>query len=455
MRRRDFLRGAAAGAAALAAGPVLAATSYWSGERAIPAPVIPSPDIDISNGQSNMSNNYRSIGELGFNLQQQTVFGLKTSAMPGTIIPGPLSTGGILTREWGRIIGITPYGARDVISVGRAAAFAEQLLRVRAGITPVPILELCHAYPACTWLVCNNPDGAKLAPGGASWSCLEIGVAKVDEITAAGKIAAPRWRSVAYEQGGSNPDDPAQKVADLDAMFAAYDALGVLPANFPMFFLFQGLPSNWTNYNVARSLYETIPYCRANANGCSWMVAPIHAWPYNGGSNVHTDRYGTCRVGEMLAYARFVFYSEGLGKYLPLQLSLTAPLSVSGQVITVPWDRPSGHDYAAGTLSWQNDPDDGIKDWPQRGFHVFRGGQELTVSDAAIGGMTTPLTIAETLHPGDALEVSYAYYGPGGPDPGTCSGVGGNLAMQGPDSVLFPGKKLTAWAMPFLATATV
>jgi hypothetical protein len=85
---------------------------------------------------------------------------------------------------------------------------------------------------------------------------------------------------------------------------------------------------------------------------------------------------------------------------------------------------------------------------------VKRGGTDLTVTPT-IAGMTVQLAIAETISAGDTLEVSYSYYGPGGPNPGVCSGVGGNLTMNGPPSVFYAGKTIDAWAWPFVETVTV
>jgi hypothetical protein len=69
--------------------------------------------------------------------------------------------------------------------------------------------------------------------------------------------------------------------------------------------------------------------------------------------------------------------------------------------------------------------------------------------------MTVRVAVAETLRPGDVLEVSNAMYGPGGTNPGANSGIGSNLAMKGPHSVLFTNKTIDAWSWPFLENVTV
>jgi hypothetical protein len=147
--------------------------------------------------------------------------------------------------------------------------------------------------------------------------------------------------------------------------------------------------------------------------------------------------------------------------WTPLWRPLTGgAITRSGQVVTVPFARPAGPDFAAGVMSFQSNADDGIKTWPQNGFHVKRGGTDLTVAPT-ISGMNVLLTITEAINAGDALEVSYCWYGPGGTNPGISTGVGGNLVMRGPPSVLYPSgwngvaKTIECWAWPFIETVTV
>jgi hypothetical protein len=72
-----------------------------------------------------------------------------------------------------------------------------------------------------------------------------------------------------------------------------------------------------------------------------------------------------------------------------------------------------------------------------------------------ISGLNVLLTVTEPLISGDGLEVSYAWYGPGGVITDPVSGVGGNLVMRGPASDLFPGRTIDAWAWPFIETIIV
>jgi hypothetical protein len=445
-----------------------AGMNFNSGQRLIPPQAV-SPYIDLTYGQSNITNSYPQLGDYLTKMLQQSVYGLHTWAVPGTATPGPLGPSGILTAEWRRIDGITPYRTTDAISVGRAAAFVEQMLRINKGLALRPILEACHGYPGCTWQICSKPKGMGLHSGwtvpyignpGTPWQCLEIGIRKIAALTSRGILNNPFWRSVCYEQGGSVPDTAKRKDQDLDDMFTSYDDEAVFPAGFPIFFVHQAGLSNDTNLVSKPSGFEVINYCRRNTNGRSWFVTSIYQWPFDGLSNVHTDKRGTFRVGEMVGYARYVFYTERLNAYRPLWLSLTTPTSISGQNITVHLDRPSGRDFASGVISYQNSYNDGIKDWPKWGFHVRRNDIELTVTPTIIGPLTLNLAITETLHSGDQLEHSYALRGPGGTNPGNFGGCGGNITMIGPISPVFfadspPGNTINAWLTPYVETITV
>jgi hypothetical protein len=215
--------------------------------------------------------------------------------------------------------------------------------------------------------------------------------------------------------------------------------------------------SNWGTYTFART---NAPGRGGPFSGRVFATGPSAQWQFVGTDNIHTGDYGTARWGEIEGYARHLVQDRGV-LWTPLWRPLSGgAITVAGQTITVPFARPAGPDFAAGVMSWQSDPVDGIKVWPQNGWHVKRGGTDLTVTPT-IAGMTVQLAIAETLAAGNALEVSYGWYGPGGPNPGPNSGVGGNLVMTGPPSVLFPNgyngsaRTIDAWAWPFTETVTV
>lgn len=405
------------------------------------------PSVHISYGQSWRSNGYPSFGAFGWNPPRSLLACHTSNVGRQPAQPGPLpNSAGIWLP--GTIDGVTPYAPPDAITIGRCAVLAQQRLRRTAGMPQSPILEFCAAYPASSWTL---GQGGGLRPGGTSWTNMLKVIAVLEAMPATGLLRQVNFRSVGYTQGGSAVDTAERKEAELAAMCRDFDRLD-LPGTRtrPLDFYFE-LPAPVSNARTYhRSAWGTYAFCRANANGRSWGVTPWYQWPFNGVSNIHLNAYGTARVGEMEGYAKFVREDEngGLGHYYPLWRSRSKPIEIRGQTILVPFDRPSGAGFARGALAWRSEPNDGIKIWPQYGWHVRRGDSELTVTPS-INDLTVALSVAEPLRRGDRIEISYAFYGPGGPNPATCSGVGGNLMMGGPPSPLFASKSINAWAWPF------
>jgi hypothetical protein len=306
---------------------------------------------------------------------------------------------------------------------------------------------------------------------GQSWNNMTTVLTQAQAAMPYHHAAGIVWSSVGYTQGSSsNADSTSQKQADLDDMIRHFDLLGP-----PMVFYF-GLPAPTSGAvsipSYALGEWATYLYCRVNAvgqggtySGRVFPTGPSYPWQFSDDTeayfgNIHTDPYGTSRWGEIEGYARWLWQDKGIA-WTPLWRPLTGgAITRSGQVLTVPMARPSAPDFAAGVMSFQSsNADDGLKVWPQYGWHVYRAGVELPVTPS-ISGMNVLLTVGPTINPGDALEVSYAWYGPGGPTPGVMTGVGGNLVMQGPPSVLYPNgwngvaKTIDAWAWPFAETVT-
>jgi hypothetical protein len=303
---------------------------------------------------------------------------------------------------------------------------------------------------------------------GVSWNNMLPILAAVK--TGAGVFPTPSYTdvlfsSVGYTQGGAADGTNAGKVQDLTDMVVEFDKLALNPVPLKFYFCLPAQVSNQTVFNDSNQ--GTYTFCRTHAPGMGgtysgrvFATGPSYPYQFNGGDNIHTGDYGSSRWGEVEGYARWLVQDKGIA-WTPLWRPLTGgAITRTGQVITVPWARPAGPDFASAVMSWQSDPNDGIKVLPQYGFHVRRNNIELTVAPT-ISGMNVLLAITETLHAGDTLEVSYAWYGPGGPNPGISSGVGGNLVMRGPPSVLYPhgwqgvAKTIDAWAWPFIETMTL
>jgi hypothetical protein len=298
---------------------------------------------------------------------------------------------------------------------------------------------------------------------GTSWKNMLTVLGQFQTVLPAGKLLAANFKSMGYTQGGSLDGTPAGKIADLTDMLTKYDALNLPGQGTTGARYYLGLPSAISTAVIANDSEEaTTTFLRTNAPGAggtwsgrAYATSPSYAWQFNGLDNIHTGDYGTARWGEWEGYVRYQVQDLGVS-WTPLWRPLTGgAITVSGQDITIPFARPTSTDFAVTPMVMQSDAQDGIKVWPSNGFNVRRSGAFLTVNNVAISGMYVVVTVGQPLSPGDVLEVSYAWYGPGGTNPGPSSGVGGNLVMPGPASVLFPGKTIDAWAWPFLESITI
>ena len=297
---------------------------------------------------------------------------------------------------------------------------------------------------------------------GTSWTNHTTILNKVPQVFPTQFYQSPLFKGVGYTQGAGGDNTRAGKIADLTAMLTLYDAKNLPGAGLTGMNYYLGLPAAQSDQTTfSTSYYGTVDFARTNAPGMggTWSgrvfyTSSSYQWPFNGGDNIHTGDYGTARWGEWEGYVSFLAEDKGV-LFTPLWRPLTGgAITISGTTVTVPFSRPSGPDFTTAPMVWQSQPNDGIKVWPQYGFHVFCNG----VEDAAvpvISGTNVLLSLATPCASGNSLEVSYAWYGPGGPNPGSSSGVGGNLTINGPPSVLFAGVTLDAWAVPFDETITV
>jgi hypothetical protein len=430
------------------------------------------PHVHISAGQSWRTNCFQSLTENGINCQPQTLLGVGLSSgnYPSGVLPpsaGINLPSGLQSRVRGytadmlfRYPNNNGTDVGNAATTGRVAVLSQQLLRVAAGVKNLtPIIEYCMAVPSSTW-VTGIDNG--LGPGTYPW---DTAMAAVNAAIIAAlpdsnlRLNAAKFRSVGWTQGGSfDTSNPQPTIDEWNAMTAAYDALN-LPgtSTIPLLFYIGIRAPNSFDTDITNSVVGSWRMVRANANGRTVGTSPWYQWPFgaNGAPDIiHIDNYGTIRNGEFEGLAKYIKEDEGVF-FKPLWRSLTAPIVVAGQTITIPFDRAAGSFFTSSPLAWMSEANDGIKVWPNYGFNVKRSGSYLTLSTPQISGMNVSFTVSETLSAGNSLDVSYAAHGPGGPNPGTCSGVGGNLMMAGPQSPLFPGKTINSWAWPFLETLTI
>lgn len=375
-----------------------------------------------------------------------------TNIGPPTHAPGPLSNNAGVNLP-ATPSGVTTYATTDQVSIGRCAVLARQLLRARHNQTITPIGESCCAFASTGWTWGTSPAGdhTGLQPGGTSWTNqLKV----IDAIKALGTVMKYK---VGYTQAYSEPDTAAQKLLDLAAMIQDYDALG-LPGVIDHYLeLPSDIPSSTTT-NL--SSLATVTFCRINAPGANgpysgrvWLTTPMYPWPYRPAGDGHQGDYGVARTGEMEGYIQWLT-DDMKTPWTPLWLSMDAnPITVSGQVVTVKFDRPAGPDFADGAMSLLSSSSDGGELASCGGFSVYSGTKKLSIANIAISGMTVSLTVIEKL--AGSLTVGYAARGPGFPTPSVHSGIWGNLAMVGPASVFFPGQTINAWGIPFSETIMV
>ena len=117
------------------------------------SPIIAVPPVvldgHISYGQSWRSNSFYSFG--GFGLNPNGPIAFLVASLGAFLGPGPMPGSAGISLS-GVPVGTTNYKAGDYFMQGRCAVLAQQLLRIRDGLTPLPpALEFCTAYPGSTW----------------------------------------------------------------------------------------------------------------------------------------------------------------------------------------------------------------------------------------------------------------------------------------------------------------
>jgi hypothetical protein len=440
LNRRQLIRAGGAFAFTLPAALAKSATPLVPPSSAIQQSVV-TPEIHISYGQSWRSNvfdlfglengrNPCDCGHVRMNFDFDNLLALHTTNMGGDLDrPGPLSNSAGIWLS-GPIDGITTYSVDSnyqlmEFSIGRCAVLAQQSLQARNRTSAVsPIVEFCCAYPGQAW---TSGSAGGLQPGSVSWSNQKTIIAQIRALPIPlpffGRpnriFDAPVYRSVGYTQGGSSPNTVTAKLADLAAMLNEYDALGLPGTHTHPLNYYMGIPAATSDSKqLQQSLYGTALFCRINApnQGGTWSsrcfaTSPWYQWPFDGISNIHVNDYGTVRVGEMEGYIRHLVQDLDIA-WTPLWQSLKTPITVSGQTIIVPFDRPAGPDFSQSSLSFIADRYDGIKERPQKGFCVKRAGVDLTVTPQ-IRDLSVLLDIREKMNSGDKLKVSYAFYGRG------------------------------------------
>jgi len=361
----------------------------------------------------------------------------------GDTVPAPALTGAVLDSFGGNCNGITCTGS------GGTGTYS-----VTFG-TPLTI-------------------GAEdIKTNGLSWTNMLTVFNQVPNTVPRGSIEGFYVKRVVYTQGGSNTNTLAGKVTDLNALVVDNDALNVNAPGKSLFY-YLTLPSEISNGTVYPiSDWGTVQFCLNNLPGQGGMYSgrvyctcPSYGWAFNGADNIHTGGYGTIQWGACVGY--FIHQVEDLGNtnMTPFwETPGTTPIVNSAtQTITVHFSAPGSSDFIGKPMVWEDTATDGLKVWPQGGFDLKQNGVECPLAvdgngypTPGIMGMTVVLAAGSgcTIVQGASEEVSYAWYGPGGPSPGTMSGVGGNLAMMAPTSGIMPNAPMPFFSMNFDATGII
>lgn len=310
-----------------------------------------------------------------------------------------------------------------------------------------------------------NVGSESMTAVGSTWTNLLSINASVQALTPASRpifLNAATFKSVGLTQGGDINGNYANTLTQFTQWEAAIDALnlpGAGTTGMAYYIGERGALSEWTVMNG--SVQGIRDFVRANANGRTFGTNPWYQYPYNDGgpNDIHFGDYGTiCGVGQYEGYQTYVHEDEGVSSPNPLWDDPATPASLSGNVLTIPFVRPSGAGFASSVLQLAATPNEGISFASQMGFDIKDNGFELPVTNVAISGMNVLLTLKLTPSSGDSITYAYAWYGPGGITQGQ-SGIWGNLMMAGPASA-FPwcatqstlGGTINAWAWPIEPT---
>lgn len=463
------------------------ATSAIAKSSLAPAIIIPNnspaltPQVFMCTGQSWAGQFFAdlTIVTAGLNSQTQTLLTLSLTQanFPSGVIP--FSTLGIPGNGvLGAVRGYTPNmvypttgsaaDTSNALDSCRIAVLAQQLMRLAANKLPlIPIIEFNPSCPSSSWATSPTNNGCYgLGPNGTNYlgvpavngnqqpwlsQTLVINGIAAALPSAQLRLNAPVYNAVFWQQGGSfDASSPTPTITEFTSMVDTYDALNlpgtsITPLKF--YIPIRGMLSTDTvESNQSIGIRQ---FCRLNSghgsNSRVYCTYPWYQWPYDG-SGIHLAEPGLKREGDFTGLVKYIVEDEGVA-FTPLWLSLTNPFVVSGSTVTIPIDRPSGAEFASGVLGWSSDPNNGVKVWPQNGFHVYRSGveQPLCNGTPTIVGMTVVVDICEPVLSGD--EVSYAHYGLGD-GAGVAAGVGGNLMMTGPQSKVWAWTN-DAWMWPF------
>jgi len=337
------------------------------------------------------------------------------------------------------IVGFMGIGPGVGQSIGSVAT--ETLARVRRDLAYQmrSILNWSAAYPGYTW--------AQLRPGSEPWAAL-VGYIAATKTYAAKYGLTPWFRAVGITEGAAGSSvDPVNASTAMATMCSDFDALDVNSGGDALQFIFDVTPAVSEDTVPYAQSWQQIAFCRANANGRTWMHGPRYQFPYV--DNIHYTPKGYAKIGEQTAWAKHVVLDRKQS-WAPFWLTYTGAnpnITVSGSTVTIQVNSPIGYTGAVvrDTTTIQAATNDGLS--------VRVGGTPRTISSITLNTTSIVITLSAAIASSTAVEVSYCAYGAGAVS-GTHSGVWGNLKKVGPASRFFSGETIDAWLVPFKETVT-
>ena len=301
-------------------------------------------------------------------------------------------------------------------------------------------------------LITNQPMYVTSYP----WWSLQTQVAAVNSLTPTYRptaLNAAAYVSTIYVQGGdlTSSNVYTGTLAQLALVESSVDALdlpGAGTTGMEYYISPRGAVASWIV--MTQQVAAQIAFIDANANGRTVGGNPWYQYALPG-SDIHFGVFGTLELGEFFGYEMEVKEDEGVTP-TPLRIDATTPLAVSGNAVTLHFDRPAGWGFASSSLEWMATADEGISIAAQYGFDFLDNGVEDPVTSVTLSGADAVFTLQNAPAHGDTLTYDYCWYGPGAPGGLGQSGVWGNLMMPGPASFFHAGLTLNAWAYPIPPT---
>lgn len=285
-------------------------------------------------GQSWLSNSASTIAYYSGDSEKESVLAPHRTNASFPERTGPIAASSGISIG-GTLDGVCGYSPDDEITIGVAAMIAYQRLVRRARLTEKPQLGIPAAYPGSTW---TTGGGGGLQPSGVSWGNMVTMATFTNGMLPTDYGLSALYVSIHWVQGGSTAygayaTDYDATIGDLGAMAAAFDALAYAGITTAPIYISQPSPTAATTTTNSNKQAQ-VDICRTNPRFL--FTTPTYWWEF--GDDIHGSGRAAVKQGERHALADFV--KRGLGLPWNPFWRMTAPIRISGQVLTVPLELP-------------------------------------------------------------------------------------------------------------------